>query len=107
MARDVKTCLTSVFFTILIPSILLQYFLSLIVLEVSPPPNNLLLPHILPISRTVLKILYFQEKPSRFFPPNNFDRVFVSHRSNLHSKFLRLHFEPFGSTPTTLSRAEL
>ena len=25
---------------------------------------------------------------------------------DMHSKFLRLHFEPFGSTPTTLSRAE-
>jgi len=23
-----------------------------------------------------------------------------------HTKFLRLHFEPFGSTPTTLSREE-
>jgi len=30
-----------------------------------------------------------------------------SHRSDgLHSKFLRLHFQPNGSTPTTLSRAE-
>jgi len=25
---------------------------------------------------------------------------------NLYSKFLRLHFQPFGSTPTTLSQAE-
>jgi len=27
-------------------------------------------------------------------------------KSSIHSKFLRLHFEPFGSTPTTLGRAE-
>ena len=25
---------------------------------------------------------------------------------SVHSKILRLHFQPFGSTPTTLSRAE-